>query len=386
VALDPDLWSRLPVLTREEVQGTGEGLASTAPPPAHGERRWVSTSGSTGRPVRVLKDGVSQLFWNAFLLREHLWHRRDLGGKLCAIRTEGIEAAPHGVALADWGPPAATVFRTGPAALLGIQAPIPEQAAWLAREDPAYLITHPSNLRELLRHTAGEGITLPGLREVRTFGETVADDLRAAAREAWGVPLSDAYSAQEVGCIALQCPDHPHYHVQGEGVLVEVLDDAGRACEPGEVGRVVLTPLHGFAMPLLRYANGDYAEVGGPCPCGRGLPVLRRVCGRVRNMLTLPDGRRLWPSFPAELFTGVAPVRQFQLEQVDRERIRVRLVADRPLAEGELHELERRLVARFGHPFHLELAQVEHIPRTPGHKYEDFISRVADAGPGETAT
>ena len=116
------------------------------------------------------------------------------------------------------------------------------------------------------------------------------------------------YSSQEVGYIALECPTGESYHVQAENVLVEVLDDQDRPCSPGDVGRVVVTALHNFATPLLRYDIGDYAEVGAPCPCGRGLPALRRIMGRQRNMALLPTaaaaGRRSswraptkWPTF-----------------------------------------------------------------------------------------
>jgi phenylacetate-CoA ligase len=87
------------------------------------------------------------------------------------------------------------------------------------------------------------------------------------------------YSANETGYLALQCPLSGHYHVQSETVLVEVLDEVGRACRPGETGAVVVTPLQNFAMPLLRYSLGDFAEVGSPCACGRHLPVLKEILG-----------------------------------------------------------------------------------------------------------
>ena len=100
------------------------------------------------------------------------------------------------------------------------------------------------------------------------------------------------YSAAEAGYLALQCPQQEHYHIQSESALVEVLDEAGNPCRPGETGTMVVTPLHNFAMPLIRYAIGDIAEVGAPCACGRGLPVLARLLGRVRQMLVLPSGAR----------------------------------------------------------------------------------------------
>src|SRR3546814_13116510 len=85
--------------------------------------------------------------------------------------------------------------------------------------------------------------------------------------------------------LALQCPEHEHYHVQSEAVLLEVLDEEDRPCRPGEVGRVVVTPLTNFAMPMIRYAVGGLAAVGAPCPCGRGLPVLTRILGRARDKI-----------------------------------------------------------------------------------------------------
>ncbi len=371
-------WHGLPLLSREDIQEAGQALVSEAIPTAHGHHRWLQTSGSTGRPIRALVTGLTGLFWNALVLREHHWHRRDFSRRLCALRAEAVDNAPDGADGPDWGHPVSTVYRSGPASLMGIHQPVERQARWLMERQPGYLLTHPSNLRALARHFVDAGLKLPGLVQARTYGETVTDELRALVRAAWGVPLVDAYSAQEVGYIALQCPQHDHYHVQSESLLVEVLDDDGRPCVPGEVGRVAMTTLHNFAMPLIRYVNQDYAEVGPPCPCGRGLPVLRRILGRRRNMLTLPDGRRFWPSFPAHLFTEVADIRQFQLIQDGPAHLELRLVAPGGLTPAQREELARRIVSRFGHPFEFRFELVDAIPQGPGHKYEDFISRVGD--------
>ena len=212
------------------------------------------------------------------------------------------------------------------------------------------------------------------LRGLGSFGEQLPDDLRALCRDVWGLPLADVYSCEEAGYIALQCPQvEGHYHVQAEHLLVEVLDAAGRPCAAGATGEVVLTTLHNFAMPLIRYAIGDFAEVGPPCPCGRGLPVLRRIHGRARNLLRLPDGSRHWPSFPADDWLAIAPVRQFRLRQTAIERIEVELVTARPLEPAEESALRQMLQGRLGHPFQIVLQTVADIPRSPGGKFEDFV-------------
>ncbi len=177
---------------------------------------------------------------------------------------------------------------------------VDDQLAWLVRERPDYLLTHPTILDRLLRHSAETGVKPAGLKQVLTLSEILPPGLRDLCHELWGASIRDTYSSREVGYLALQCPEAQHYHLQSETVLVEILDAQGRRCAPGEVGRVVATPLHNVAMPLLRYDLGDYAEVGAEvgaeggtdagdaCRCGRGLAVVRRILGRRQNMLRLP--------------------------------------------------------------------------------------------------
>ena len=221
-----------------------------------------------------------------------------------------------------------------------------------------------------------KGFKPPGLEQVSTMGEVLDDDIRQTCERAWGVPVTDVYSSQEVGVIAIQCPDHPHYHVQSESVLVEVLDEDGAPCQPGRVGRIVVTDLHNFASPIIHYAIGDYAEVGEPCPCGRGLPVLKRIMGRTRNMLTLPGGDKFWPVIGQSKLRDIAPVRQFQLVQKTLEDIELRLVVARELTADEEAAVKASVLEKLGHEFAISLIYFDEIPRTPGGKYEDIISEV----------
>jgi phenylacetate-CoA ligase len=184
------------------------------------------------------------------------------------------------------------------------------------------------------------------------------------------------YSTQETGYIALQCPDSENYHIQSECALVEILDAEGVPCQAGEIGRVVVTPLHNFATPLLRYDIGDYAEVGAPCPCGRGLPVLTRIMGRARAMLALPNGGRSWPLMGGSRFAEIAPVRQYQFVQKTPEKIEARLVLERALTVQEEEALRERMLTRLGHPFEINFRYVDQIARKAGGKYEESKSEL----------
>jgi phenylacetate-CoA ligase len=372
VALSRERFLALPLLTRTSLRERYDALKSRAMPAEHGEAVETRSSGSTGAPVRTMATGVTRLFWEAITLRDHAWHRRNLAGKLAVIR-RGVTAgtAP------SWGKATAGLVRTGEAVMLDVDGDIGTQLDWLERQAPAYLFTYPSLAAELAKESLVRGRRLAGLLGVRTLGESLSPDLRALCREAWGVPLVDAYSAEEVGYIALQCPQHEHYHVQAESLLVEVLDERGAPCPPGQIGRVVVTDLHNFATPLIRYDIGDYAEVGGPCSCGRTLPVLRRIAGRVRNVLLSADGKRYWPAFGSRALADIAAIRQHQFVQKSFGLVEARLVTDAPPAPEQEEALRKRIQSRLPPGIEVKIVYCREIPRSASGKFEDFISEVA---------
>ncbi len=376
----PEGWAKLPILTRADIQAAGPQLRADAMPREHGRFLDVQTSGSTGRPIRTFGSDITTFFWSIFTIRWHLWHQHDYSGKLASIRVfdESVGAPPKGTPVPAWGPATDVAWITGPSALLNLAtASISQQAEWLLRESPDYLLTHPSNLAALVREMGPRPGVLPNLKGVWTISESLDANVRRFVEEEWQLRVVDTYSSRECGYLAIQCPLADHYHVQSESVLVEILDDAGRPTEPGEIGRVVISTLHNFASPLLRYEIGDYAEVGTPCSCGRGLPTLRRIVGRQRNMLTLPNGEKRWPRCGYDQFMDIVPVRQLRLVQRSLQTIDAELVADRPLSETECKSLVGIVQQALGYPFEICLNYLPEIPRGPGGKFEEFLADLA---------
>jgi phenylacetate-coenzyme A ligase PaaK-like adenylate-forming protein len=378
-AASPEGWLRIPLLTRRDIQTAGESLYSTRVPATHGTVKASMTSGSTGEPVVVRTTDLTKFFWRVLTLRDHYWHRCDFSQSLAAIRYTGDDRGkpPLGMQLDNWGPAFENTIPTGPGHLLNVQSSVEEQADWLNRINPSYVLGYPSALLGIAELFAVRGWHLSNLRHIRTFGEILELRCREACQRIFNVKVVDMYSSQEVGYIALQCPEQDHYHVQSESLLVEVLDDAGRQCQPGQIGRIVITTLHNFAMPLLRYDIGDSAEVGEKCPCGRGLPVLKRILGRQRNLLVLPNGERRWPLFAEGHGLGQLPLfYQFQVVQRNLEEIEVNAVRDAPLTPGEEDVVKKYFQQTLGHPFRITINCVDSIPRNRTGKFEDFISYV----------
>ena len=380
-ALDPTSWRKLPILTRGDIQEQEERLKSEKLPRSHGKTGEIFTSGSTGKPIRVMRSQLWSYYRAAVTMRDHIWHRRDLSAKLAAIRDtkRGEHLYPKGTVARGWSQITREVFNNGPGVALNVNTPVPMIARWLQRQDPDYLLTFPTIARQVAEYCRDNHIYLPRLRQVETISEVVSEDVRDACREAWGVPLIDIYSSREAGYLALQCPEHEHHHVQSECIYLEVLDEQGKPCRPGEIGRVVVTTMHNLAMPLIRYENGDYAEVGPACPCGRGLPVLTRILGRTQNRVMMPNGDTRWPllsSESIEALLDIAPIRQYQIAQIGLDEIEARLVIDRPLEWPEIEKLEAWVAAKFFHPFKVTVTYHKELPRTASGKFFDFVCEV----------
>jgi len=369
--ITPDQFAAVPILTRKDVQRLNNALMSPDVPRGHGRVSKAQTSGSTGTPISFCTTDLTQHFWRALTLREHLWQQRDFSGSLASIRSN-VERSQA----SNWGTATSGVVETGPAYALNIREDIGVQLNWLMEMNPDYLLTHPSNLKALARRAEETGISWPNLRQLRTFGEVLPDSTRELCKRVWEVDIADVYSSEEAGYIALQC-ELGAYHIQSENLLVEIVDDDGEPAKPGTIGRVLITTLHNFAMPLLRYEIGDYAEFDGPCACGRGLPVIRRIMGRSRNMLRLPDGTEHWPSFPEDRWAGIAPIRQLQVVQKRLDRIVLKIDSERPLERNEKLNLIRVFQTILCFPHEIDIEEVASIPRTRNSKYEDFISELS---------
>ncbi len=376
-SLTPELWQQIPIMEREDLQEAGNNIISGKRPKGHGQLNKIQTSGSTGMPVTAYGTQITRFIWLALTLREHLWHERDFSGKLASIRPEGALQPGKALHGDNWGNATKMIMQTGPVAAINSRTELEQQLGWLQKESPAYLLSLPSNLRALAELCQLRGITLSKLKGIRSYGELLTSDTREYCQRVLDAKVTDVYSSQELGYIALQCPEHDHYHVQAESILLEILNEDGTPSAPGETGRIVATTLLNFGAPLIRYAIGDYAEAGDPCPCGRGLPVMKQILGRQRNMLVLPDGRKHWPSFPIKTWQQGIPIKQFQFIQKSCEHIKLRLVVEQPLTPDQEQQITKALQHQFTYPFKITFDYVDEIPRSKGGKFEDFMSEIA---------
>ena len=373
-----EMWRELPLLTKTMLRTDGVRIHARSVPPDHLPIGLTVTSGSTGIPVEVRTTQVTRLLWEALTLREHLWHGRDFSKRLGSIRYRDPDKRdPLGTDLDSWGTPVANLYSTGPASVIHNGLPIKAYVEWMKRFDPHYLLTYPSIAAELIPAMKSVSEKPFSLEEIRFIAEPFGSELEEQLKSKWGIRATDIYSANEVGYIAFRCPEQGKLHVQSETILVEILDEAGLPCAPGQQGRVVVTPLHNFATPLIRYELGDYATLGHPCSCGRSSPVIEKVLGRVRNLLRTPNGDISWPSGFTHI-RAVKPILQSQWVQTSLDTIQLRVVLERSLTESETQEVTSRVQFVLGYPFKVEIVAVNQVERGPTGKFEEFLSLLTD--------
>ena len=315
----------------------------------------VCTSGSSGEPFTIRRTWLEDKL--QYLLR------------LRAFRAFGVRHRDRVVALGVAGRPAAgdqklvgrslRVFGLHQRVLIdGLQEPA-QVAAQLRQARPEVLVGLPGMLDRLAAPELADAVRGVRPRVVIVGGEVATPAMRLRIRETFAAPLYETYASHECPLMAWECRHSGDLHTCDDGVLVEVLRD-GRAVDPGERGEVVVTNLHAYAMPFIRYRIGDLATRGAPCGCGTPFSGIGEIQGRMIDYFPLPDGRLLHPyEIISRLVWGPTEwMKQYQLVQERRDRVVLYAVADAAPPVERLQEIERvvRPILGPGVEFEVQLA------------------------------
>ncbi|MCC7487479.1 MAG: phenylacetate--CoA ligase family protein [Burkholderiales bacterium] len=383
---------RLPVLTREALRGNARALLASALPAGTVVAGVASSSGSTGPPAEVVHTAASNAMFTFLNQRQSRWFRRDPALKLAAIRNPASLPRPRPGEFPGNGETlraprwryVGAYFETGPGVYYSVLDPVEAQVEWLRRERPDYLISRSHSLEHIVMGAGGER-PCPSLKAVTAISEALTPAAREHLAAALGAPVQLAYGLNEIGLVAACC-EAGRYHVHREHCIVEIVDEAGSPVAPGSAGRLVVTGLTNYAMPLIRYDSDDLVTaVDGPCACGRTLPSFGEVHGRHSRIMALPPGTlerveavraALW-TMPPSLARNL---RRYQIHQFRDGSFELRLAAAGVLPPAFGLHIERlwRAGAGAGGP-RLALAEVGEIPiYTARDKFDDFVSEFAE--------
>jgi len=235
---------------------------------------------------------------------------------------------------------------------------------------------YPSSLKLLAHGLEGQRHRRIKPRLIFTMAELLDPPSRRVIASAFGAQLFDFYGSHELGLVAWECSKRAGYHINSDSVVVEFIWN-GRPVSPGQEGNLVCTALHSYAMPFIRYEIGDVGMEGDqPCPCGRGLPLMRMIEGRFNDFIVLKDGRRISPFQLTCAIENVPGIAKYQIVQEKVGRMVVRLVRGREFSQGAFGEIRQRLYPLVGEGMEIDFQVLEDVQKET-RKYQVVLSKVS---------
>jgi phenylacetate-CoA ligase len=353
-------FAKLPPLTREEINVHRSELCAH---PHKGKLISHATGGSSGVPTRFFITVESYDWRCAASARAYSWSGYRTGER----------------ALYLWGAPVGKVSRFKQAKLDAyrrlrrelivptfVQTPELWQSIFESalRFHPRFVVGYVSSLKQFAQFLLERTLCIPGVEAVLAAAEPVHNATRDLVAEAFGAPLFDTYGSREFMSIAAECEHHGGLHIHADNLLVETEKATSSAAS-----ELLVTDLHNFGMPFIRYRIGDLGSLtDSVCPCGRGLPLIRRIEGRILEVLRTRDGRTIPGEFFPHLLKDIGEVREFQVQQSSLEEIVLSLVLTGPLTEGSERLLRQEVKKVFTPATRVTIKPVQAIPQLPSGK------------------
>ncbi len=370
--------SKLPLLTKETFRAQfPDGMISSKYDA--GKLVTMTSSGSTGEPFKYYMSEDEKARKWAGLFRFWSWSGWSIGDRYAFLMAFPIRAFKNNKI--------AALIEDRFSGLMTIPAFqfFEEDASGhvdrLLKFRPLMLRGYASSIYHLAQIVQSRGLNM-SLRAVCSTGETLFDFQREFIESVMRCKVFDGYGSEGME-IAGQC-DAGGYHVNAESVIVEIIGADDKPCPAGIPGRVILTDLNHYSMPFIRYDVQDVATgLDSACSCGRGLPVLKQIVGRLADIGVTPSGKGVVVHHFTVLFMkNVGAVDAFQVVQEEPDLFIISVVPGPRFEELRSQVLET-LQVYLGNDVKIELKPVDRIPVTRGGKRRLFISKCGVQGAGQ---
>ena len=271
---------------------------------------------------------------------------------------------------------------------LNVFEPLDAQIQIFKKVKPDAMWGYPSGIKLLAKEVQEKNIKGVCPRLIFTASEVLDPETRNFINSVFNVDLFDVYGAYETGCMAWECGEHAGYHMSMDTVLMEFVDEKGEHVNAGERGKLVVTNLYSYAMPIIRYEIGDFAiPTDEECSCGRGGYLMKAIDGRSNDILLTSSGKIIVSSFVPYLFypdcissevtvKQYQKIKQFQVIQKTKDGILIKIVKEPGSDEEEFNYILTNFKNVFGESIDIKLIFVESIPPLPSGKSSYVISNI----------
>lgn len=368
---------KLPLLTREELRSNYPQRLCCA----HTCRRKIKegrTGGSsTGEPLFFGVDLKSLDYGRAAFYRAMSWAGCPPGTRTLILWGQPVGKA--GFQAAFTRKVMRVLFRNFWIDAFAISDDFLRKAAEMLRGKVQFMYGYVSALQELCRYIKTAGMRVQGVQAVMTTAEVLLPEVRSVLEDTFQAPIFDGYACGEVNGIAYECNQHQGLHLAMERAVVEIVNMEGEPVAEGTPGRLAITDLHNFTMPLVRYVTGDEAQVRtDPCACGRNLDRLENILGRTCDIVDGVNGRHVHSYYFASLFGSLGwaqthGLTRFQIVQESQSDLRITLAIRNRPCRTEEEQMLSRLCESLG-PMRFRIEYCDGIETTHNGKYRWTIN------------
>ena len=318
----PEDIQKIPILTKKEIRDNVDAMISEG----YHKKNLLhfKTGGSTGKALDIFVTEECSELRNACARRHDRWTGWEVGD-------------PIGAA---WGNPhlPKTIkekilhYCLHPYIYLDTMEVTPKSVQKFANRwhkvQPTLLYGHAHSLFLLAQHVQNLSIDTICPRGILSTSMMLLPHERKVIEQVFNCRVTDRYGCEEVSLVGSECERHDGMHMNIEHLVIEFIKDDGTVAEPGELGDIVVTDLMNYAMPFVRYKVED---VGTPlnkqCACGRGLPLMGKVAGRVADFLIKKDGTKVaGVSIIENTLTKIPGIDQMQIIQQSLDAVTLNVV------------------------------------------------------------
>jgi phenylacetate-CoA ligase len=356
--------SDLPVLTRSDVAKQVETEGSLLPADGTIPTKKFATSGSSGTPVQFFVSDMNAHYNTVRSLAQYFMEGRDL-----TLNRTRFSRAPRriqdgfSVKKKDGSlGPLSGLFKCGTSKeFLHINPNRDLLFKELAKDPIGYLVVQPGLVESLFYDIDISFLSEHGTRLAILIDEEADEDLRNRFSAA-GIPVRAIYSSQEVGYIGAECKDCPGaFHVAQSNVVIEVDNRDGVTVGGNRLGRVLVTHLHSYGTPFVRYDIGDYAALSKVCACGHDGPALTNIYGRKKRLLKRADGSVVPFSVTARSLLEIVKCEEYRIRQTALDTLDVEIGGVGQLSADQVASLKSLIKERAGDEFQVRIETVQKV-------------------------
>jgi phenylacetate-coenzyme A ligase PaaK-like adenylate-forming protein len=378
-----DILQNMPVLTRTDVALQVRTEGSLFGDKKKAGIATYETTGSTGTPLKVficeqngyynITRSFAQFFFDDLPLDENrvlispVIRADDLVKQKTVLHSSGPE----------WAGPLSKIYQNGSNKVVRFNQDIDGLIEEISKDRVGYLVCHSRVVEHLLNHGGPDLVKGLGVKLWIHASDYRSRDVVEKMKQI-GIPSLSNYSSGEIGPIAFECKTNEgYYHVAHSNVILECDQRQTTTFEGETVGRLLITHLHSYATPLIRYDIGDFGKLHEQCPCGHDGPAVSHIYGRGKHFLRHPDGKYMAFYLSTRVLREAVEFDECRFRQDTIDTISVQIGGREALSPEEEAKLTDVIHAATDPVFRVVIKPVKKIDWSDNPKQLFFSSSVA---------